>query len=52
MIPDKVQIVRRDGFGGYKTLWWLAVVGELQEVQHVRGFFSEDGLPGLGGDGG
>jgi hypothetical protein len=40
MISDKVQLIWRDRFCGHRSLGWLAIIREGQEMQHVRIFSS------------
>jgi hypothetical protein len=44
--------IRRYGFGSYETFGWLAVVGKLEKMEHIRMFFFQDYSPGIVGHGG
>lgn len=52
VVPDKVQGRRRDGLRRDEALRWLAVVGELEQVEHVGVFFLNHTEPRFFRDGG
>ena len=49
VITHEVEWVGSDGFSGDEPFGWFAVVGKLEEMEHVFVFFLEDNLPGLFG---
>ena len=52
MVSDEMEWIWRYYFGSYEAFGGLAVVGELEKMEHIRMFFFQDYSPGIVWDGG